>query len=107
MCRPAPAPSLGCGGEGRPKGHEPCLRPPRGDIDDAHQRRSPGRCVQERHRPNLKDTPLAFAHGFNIRYQPIVPPRRVSMCSWLPQGLGHTVRSTYVAGKGVTLPGYW
>ena len=44
---------------------------------------------------------LAFAHGFNIRYQRIVPPAGVYVFMAAPKGPGHTVRSQYVAGKGV------
>ena len=44
---------------------------------------------------------LAFAHGFNIRYQQIVPPAGVDVFMAAPKGPGHTVRSTYVNGKGV------
>ena len=52
--------------------------------------------------PNLEDgNALAFAHGFNIRYQQIVPPAGVDVFMAAPKGPGHTVRSTYVAGKGV------
>ena len=52
--------------------------------------------------PNLEDgNALAFAHGFNIRYQQIVPPKGVDVFMAAPKGPGHTVRSTYVNGKGV------
>ncbi|MBR2491315.1 MAG: ketol-acid reductoisomerase, partial [Ruminiclostridium sp.] len=44
---------------------------------------------------------LAFAHGFNIRYQLIKPPADVDVFMAAPKGPGHTVRSQYVAGKGV------
>jgi ketol-acid reductoisomerase len=44
---------------------------------------------------------LVFAHGFNIRYQQIVPPANVDVFMAAPKGPGHTVRSMYVAGKGV------
>ena len=44
---------------------------------------------------------LAFAHGFNIRYQQIVPPAGVDVFMAAPKGPGHTVRSTSVSGKGV------
>ena len=44
---------------------------------------------------------LAFAHGFNIRYQQIVPPAGVDVFMAAPKGPGHTVRSTYVNCKGV------
>ena len=44
---------------------------------------------------------LAFAHGFNIHFKQIVPPAGVDVSMIAPKGPGHTVRSTYVAGKGV------
>ena len=44
---------------------------------------------------------IAFAHGFNIRYQQITPPADVDVFMAAPKGPGHTVRSQYVAGKGV------
>ena len=52
--------------------------------------------------PNLEaGNAIAFAHGFNIRYKQIVPPTDVDVFMAAPKGPGHTVRSTYVAGKGV------
>ena len=52
--------------------------------------------------PNLTEgKAIAFAHGFNIRYQLIVPPAGVDVFMAAPKGPGHTVRSQYVAGKGV------
>ena len=44
---------------------------------------------------------LAFAHGFNIHYQQIIPPKDVDVFMIAPKGPGHTVRSEYVEGKGV------
>jgi ketol-acid reductoisomerase len=44
---------------------------------------------------------VAFAHGFNIRYKQIVPPANVDVFMAAPKGPGHTVRSQYVAGRGV------
>ena len=44
---------------------------------------------------------LAFAHGFNIHYNLIEPPKNVDVIMIAPKGPGHTVRSEYVAGKGV------
>lgn len=44
---------------------------------------------------------LAFAHGFNIHFLQIVPPANVDVIMVAPKGPGHTVRSEYVAGKGV------
>ena len=52
--------------------------------------------------PNLSEgKAIAFAHGFNIRYKQIVPPANVDVFMAAPKGPGHTVRSQYVAGKGV------
>ena len=52
--------------------------------------------------PNLEaGNAIAFAHGFNIRYKQIVPPADVDVFMAAPKGPGHTVRSTYVNGKGV------
>ena len=52
--------------------------------------------------PNLKDGDmLMFAHGFNIHFQQIVPPANVDVTMIAPKGPGHTVRSEYLAGKGV------
>ena len=44
---------------------------------------------------------LAFAHGFNIHYGQIKPPKDVDVFMIAPKGPGHTVRSEYLAGKGV------
>ncbi|MCI7766444.1 MAG: ketol-acid reductoisomerase [Oscillospiraceae bacterium] len=44
---------------------------------------------------------LAFAHGFNIHFGCIVPPKDVNIIMIAPKGPGHTVRSEYQAGKGV------
>lgn len=53
-------------------------------------------------KPNLTaGKTLAFAHGFNIHFEQIVPPEDVNVIMIAPKGPGHTVRSEYVAGKGV------
>lgn len=44
---------------------------------------------------------LAFAHGFNIHFQQIIPPKDVDVVMIAPKGPGHTVRSEYLEGKGV------
>ena len=44
---------------------------------------------------------VAFAHGFNIRYQQIQPAADIDVFMAAPKGPGHTVRSQYIAGKGV------
>ena len=52
--------------------------------------------------PNLSaGNMLMFAHGFNIHFKQIVPPAGVDVAMIAPKGPGHTVRSQYVAGKGV------
>ena len=52
--------------------------------------------------PNLTaGKTLAFAHGFNIHYGCITPPKDVNVIMIAPKGPGHTVRSEYQAGKGV------
>ena len=52
--------------------------------------------------PNLEPgNAIAFAHGFNIRYKQIVAPEGVDVFMAAPKGPGHTVRGTYVNGKGV------
>ncbi len=52
--------------------------------------------------PNLSEgKTLAFAHGFNIHFGCIVPPKDVNVIMIAPKGPGHTVRSEYEAEKGV------
>ena len=52
--------------------------------------------------PNLEPgNMLMFAHGFNIHFGQIVPPKDVDVTMIAPKGPGHTVRSEYQEGKGV------
>ena len=52
--------------------------------------------------PHLEEgNMLMFAHGFNIHYGCITPPKNVDVTMIAPKGPGHTVRSEYQAGKGV------
>jgi ketol-acid reductoisomerase len=44
---------------------------------------------------------LAFAHGFNIRFNRIEPPKDVDVIMIAPKGPGHLVRRTYQEGGGV------
>jgi ketol-acid reductoisomerase len=44
---------------------------------------------------------LFFAHGFNIRFEQIVPPANVDVAMVAPKGPGHLVRRTYTEGGGV------
>lgn len=52
--------------------------------------------------PGLKDGDyLAFAHGFNIHFGQIEPPKGVNVFMVAPKGPGHLVRAEYQRGKGV------
>jgi len=52
--------------------------------------------------PNLREgMTLCFAHGFNIRFGQISPPKNVNVIMIAPKGPGHTVRSQYLENKGV------
>ncbi|TDP51077.1 ketol-acid reductoisomerase [Aminicella lysinilytica] len=44
---------------------------------------------------------LAFAHGFNIHYQQIIPQKDIDVIMIAPKGPGHIVRETYTQGAGV------
>ncbi|MBG0765102.1 MAG: ketol-acid reductoisomerase [Tissierellales bacterium] len=44
---------------------------------------------------------LAFAHGFNIVFNQIVPPKNVDVFMVAPKGPGHIVRRVYKEGQGV------
>ena len=52
--------------------------------------------------PNLrKGMTLDFAHGFNIRFKRIVPPKDIDVIMVAPKGPGALVRETYLSGIGV------
>ncbi len=52
--------------------------------------------------PNLKQgATLAFAHGFNILYNQIVPRKDLDVIMVAPKAPGHTVRSEFVKGGGI------
>ena len=51
--------------------------------------------------PNLEPgNTLMFAHGFNIRYDQIVPPEGVDVSMAAPKAPGHRVRELYEEGAG-------
>lgn len=57
---------------------------------------------EESIKDNLKPgNALVFAHGFNIHYGQIQPPKDVDVFMVAPKGPGHTVRSQFVEGFGV------
>ena len=52
--------------------------------------------------PNIKQgAALAFAHGFNVHYNQVVPRADLDVIMVAPKGPGHTVRSEYLKGGGV------
>jgi ketol-acid reductoisomerase len=48
-----------------------------------------------------KGATLAFAHGFNVHYNQIVPPADQDVILIAPKAPGHTVRSEFVKGGGI------
>ncbi len=52
--------------------------------------------------PNLKKgATLAFAHGFSIHYNQVVPREDLDVIMIAPKAPGHTVRSEFVRGGGI------
>ena len=52
--------------------------------------------------PNLKQgATLAFAHGFSIHYNQIVPREDLDVIMIAPKAPGHTVRNEFVKGGGI------
>lgn len=52
--------------------------------------------------PNLSSGKyLAFAHGFSVHFNKIVPPADVNVFLVAPKGPGHLVRHEYTLGRGV------
>jgi ketol-acid reductoisomerase len=52
--------------------------------------------------PNMKQgASLAFAHGFNVHYNQVVPRADLDVWMVAPKAPGHTVRNTYTQGGGV------
>jgi ketol-acid reductoisomerase len=51
--------------------------------------------------PYLREgSALAFAHGFNIHFHQIIPPKTVDVFMVAPKGPGHLVRRMYTEGVG-------
>lgn len=67
-------------------------------IPDEQQSKIYESCIA----PNLSEgDTLAFAHGFNIHYGYIQPPKNVNVVMCAPKGPGHMVRRQYQEGSGV------
>ena len=61
-----------------------------------------GKIYAENIEPNLKQgVALAFAHGFNIHFERIVPREDLDVIMIAPKAPGHTVRSEFVKGGGI------
>jgi ketol-acid reductoisomerase len=51
---------------------------------------------------NLKPgSTLSFAHGFNVLYGAIQPPKNVNVVLFVPNSPGHMVREKFLAGSGI------
>ena len=65
---------------------------------DEHQ----ARLYEREIAPHIKTgAALAFAHGFNIHFEQILPPAELDVIMIAPKGPGHLVRATYSGGGGV------
>ncbi|NLD14386.1 MAG: ketol-acid reductoisomerase [Gammaproteobacteria bacterium] len=61
-----------------------------------------GQLYREELEPNLKKgATLAFAHGFSIHYNQVVPRADLDVIMVAPKAPGHTVRSEFVRGGGI------
>ncbi len=61
-----------------------------------------GQLYKEEIEPNLKEgAVLAFAHGFSIIYNQIIPRKDLDVIMIAPKAPGHTVRSEFVKGGGI------
>ena len=58
--------------------------------------------IYEKHiAPHLsKGKTLMFAHGFNIRFETIIPPEEIDVSMIAPKAPGHRVREVFLAGGG-------
>ena len=63
-----------------------------------------GDLYQDEIAPHLKSGGyIAFAHGFNIHFGQVTPPKDINVFMVAPKGPGHLVRSEYVKGSGVPM----
>ena len=62
---------------------------------------SQGKMYRDEIEPNLRQgATLMFAHGFNIRFNAIVPRKDLDVSMVAPKSPGHRVRELYVEGAG-------
>jgi ketol-acid reductoisomerase len=61
-----------------------------------------GEVYQQQVEPHIQQgASLAFAHGFNVHYNQVVPRADLDVWMVAPKAPGHTVRATYTQGGGV------
>jgi len=61
-----------------------------------------GQLYREEIEPNIKQgATLAFAHGFSIHYNQVVPRADLDVIMIAPKAPGHTVRNEFVNGGGI------
>jgi ketol-acid reductoisomerase len=61
-----------------------------------------GQLYREEIEPNIKQgATIAFAHGFAIHYNQVVPRADLNVIMVAPKAPGHTVRSEFVNGDGI------
>ncbi|MFT7389674.1 MAG: ketol-acid reductoisomerase [Candidatus Endobugula sp.] len=61
-----------------------------------------GQLYREEIEPNIKQgASIAFAHGFAIHYNQVVPRADLDVIMIAPKAPGHTVRSEFVHGRGI------
>ena len=67
-------------------------------VPDEHQ----AKLYREQIEPNIKQGgAIAFAHGFNIHFEQILPRADLDVIMIAPKAPGHTVRSEFVKGGGI------
>jgi ketol-acid reductoisomerase len=67
-------------------------------VPDEFQQAAYEKSIKPNLRPGMM---LMFAHGFNIHFGFIKPPKFVDVAMIAPKGPGHTVRSQFLEGAGV------
>ncbi|MFQ5803041.1 MAG: ketol-acid reductoisomerase [Candidatus Methylomirabilales bacterium] len=67
-------------------------------IPDQHQRDVYTESIQQ---GLTADKTLMFAHGFNIHFHQVVPPKDVDVSMVAPKAPGHIMRQIYTEGSGV------
>ncbi len=67
-------------------------------IPDQHQRQVYLASIQQGLTPGKT---LMFAHGFNIHFHQVVPPKDVDVSMVAPKAPGHMMRQVYTEGSGV------